>query len=179
MRLAYLFEAKRSALPIGQISSAPSSAVEAARAILEQVPIEEAEAFLTFALASAKSTNFDVQSLGGLKQYVAPYRKSREHLAVARRAGIARKAKEQTEAEQIAYERFSRALAERIYETLPDSDRAVVDAETRNKLASFGSTSSSVQKTMLPVTRARITRELYGSTIPSFEDWKRADRKTL
>ena len=178
LKFAYLFEARRSGLPIERISSAPSSATEAARAILEHVPIDEAEAFLTFALASAKSTNFDVQSIGGLKQYVAPYRKSREHLALARRAEIARKAKEQTEAEQIAYERFSRALAERIYKTLSDSDRAIVDAQTQVKVASYGR-GSTLQRTMLDLTRTRITRQLYGNTIPSFEDWKQADQKTL
>src|SRR6266852_5776918 len=44
------------------------------RQILAEITFKEAPAFLDFALAAARETNFDVQTLGGVRQYLARYK---------------------------------------------------------------------------------------------------------
>src|SRR5450755_2301640 len=74
LRFAYLFAEKRTGQPIASIAYASSKEIETARRLLTEIPFAEAPAFLDFALAAARSTNFDVQTLGGLRQYLAPFK---------------------------------------------------------------------------------------------------------
>jgi hypothetical protein len=47
--------------------------VATAREILQVIPFAEISEFLDYALGEAKRTNFDVQTLGGVRQYLAGY----------------------------------------------------------------------------------------------------------
>ena len=51
----------------------PSKDVETAKYLLARVPFADIPDFLDYALAEAKKTRFDVQTLGGLKQYLSRY----------------------------------------------------------------------------------------------------------
>jgi hypothetical protein len=66
LRVAQLFVAKRTGQPAGQIASFPTKDVATARDILKVIPFAEVGDFINYALAEAKRTNFDVQSLGGI-----------------------------------------------------------------------------------------------------------------
>ena len=47
--------------------------METAKQLLAELPATELPAFIDYALAEARKTDFDVQTLGGIKQYLAGY----------------------------------------------------------------------------------------------------------
>jgi hypothetical protein len=73
LKVAYLFIEKRTGRPIKDIPYVSSKDVQTAEYFLTQLPFDEVPEFLSYALAEAKKTNFDVQTLGGLKQYLPGY----------------------------------------------------------------------------------------------------------
>ena len=68
--------------PIGFVSSKDK---ETAKQFLEYLSLEEMPPFLDFALNEASRTNFDVQTLGGIRPYLASYLAARERQATGRR----------------------------------------------------------------------------------------------
>ena len=83
--------------------------------------------FLDYALSEAKKTQFDVQTLGGLKQYLSGFIQTKEHHAAAGEAKKARQAYELEEGRRIAYSSFRRASALSVFATLPVSERQVIE----------------------------------------------------
>lgn len=81
--------------------------MEAARQLLTHISFEEAPAFIDYALIQAASTKFDVQTLGGLKQYIPGYLAGREALARAKAQTDTRKHQKAQEALLTAYDRFA------------------------------------------------------------------------
>ena len=73
LKVAYLFAEKRTGHPADSIAFVPSKDVETAKQLLSQLPPAELPAFIDYALAEARKTDFDVQTLGGIKQYLAGY----------------------------------------------------------------------------------------------------------
>ena len=113
LKVAYLFMEKRTGKPVGDIPYVSSKEVETARQLLAKVPFEQMPDFLSYALAEAKKTNFDVHSLGGLKQYLTGYVQHREQRAAAQATKIAQAERDREEADQFAYEQYRRETAER------------------------------------------------------------------
>ena len=68
LKVAYLFTKKRTGHPADSIAFVPSKDVETAKLILAALGFDEVPAFLDYALAEAKKTNFDIQTLGGTKR---------------------------------------------------------------------------------------------------------------
>src|SRR5665213_1666131 len=79
LKVAYLFAQKRTGQSIAYVSSKDK---DTARQFLQQLALDEIPAFLDFALNEASRTNFDVQTLGGIKPYLATFLAARERLAV-------------------------------------------------------------------------------------------------
>src|SRR5208282_3276802 len=73
LKVAYLFVEKRNGHANAGIPYVPSKDVETAKYLLTHVPFADIPDFLDYALAEAKKTRFDVQTLGGLKQYLSRY----------------------------------------------------------------------------------------------------------
>src|ERR1700681_843806 len=73
LKVAYLFVEKRTGHPGASVAFVPTKDVETAKQLLTTISFEEVPAFLDYALAEARRTNFDVQTLGGIKQYLAGY----------------------------------------------------------------------------------------------------------
>src|ERR1700675_3796136 len=94
--------------------------------------------FLSYGLAEAKKTNFDVQTLGGLKQYLAGYLQHRETRAATQAAQATRAARDREEAAQIAYDQYRRQTAERIFAALPSTEQAVIEDMASGKPRPFG-----------------------------------------
>src|ERR1700730_7229075 len=78
LKVAYLFTEKRTGRPADSIAFVPSKDVEPAKLILATLGFEEVPLFLDYALTEAKNTNFDIQTLGGTKQYLASFLALRE-----------------------------------------------------------------------------------------------------
>jgi hypothetical protein len=77
LKLAYLFAEKRTGQPVLSVAFVSSKEVNTAKEILTEITFEEAPTFLDFALAAARETNFDVQTLGGVCQYLARHKARR------------------------------------------------------------------------------------------------------
>ncbi|MCC3246420.1 replication initiator protein A [Methylocystis sp. WRRC1] len=172
LRVAQLFVAKRTGQPVGQIASFPSKDVSTAKEILQVIPFAEVADFIDYALAEAKRTNFDVQTLGGIRQYLAGYQATKDARKSAKAQAAKASQERESEAEQDAYDRFTRSEARRIYETLTPEEREAIDAEASGRAASF---SGSLRKMMTDRKREEIVIERHRAAIRTFEDW-RADR---
>jgi hypothetical protein len=92
LKVAYLFAEKRTGQPASSIGFVNSKDVETAKLLLAHIAFDQMPDFLTYALSQAAATNFDVQTLGGLKQYVTGYLAARARRGVARAEEAARKA---------------------------------------------------------------------------------------
>ncbi len=140
-----------------------------AREILQVIPFADVGDFLDYALAEAKRTNFDVQTLGGVRQYLAGYQASKAARKAARAQEARTAQKRQTEDERTAYEAYRRSEARRMFETLAPEERKTVDAEATGRAASFN---GSLRKMMTERKRDEIVIERHRDSIPTFEEWR-------
>src|SRR6202521_2313577 len=88
LKVAYLFVQKRTGQTPAGVSTKDK---ETARQLLVHIPFEEIEAFIEYALAQAKRTNYEPQSLGGIRQYVPGYLQSRENQTKGKKGDAARR----------------------------------------------------------------------------------------
>jgi Replication initiator protein A len=175
LRVAHLFTAKRTKMDVKQITFSSSSDVEAARQLLTHISFGEAAAFIDYALTQAASTRFDVQTLGGLKQYIPGYLAGREAMARAKAQADASKRQKAQEALQSAYDRYRRDQAREVYTSLPDAETAIIDAEAR--LASTGFEGSLAER-MISIRKAAITAQRHNDKIKTFEQWRSSLHRT-
>ncbi len=109
LKVAYLFVEKRSGRANTGIPYVPSKDVETAKYLLSRVPFADMPDFLDYALAEAKKTRFDVQTLGGLKQYLSRYQQRRAQRAAAKATQARRQAEDKATQRRMDYDRFRRA----------------------------------------------------------------------
>ncbi len=173
LRVAYLFAEKRTGRPASSIGFVNSKDVETAKQLLLKIGLGDIPSFLDYALAEARSTRFDVQTLGGLRQYVTGYLAARDRKAVGRAQDAARQAAELKDALRARYDDYRRKEASRIFATLPKAARAAIEKDARPHVASFTGT---LRERMLTVRTRMLTAQRYGSRIKSFEDWKATQR---
>ena len=169
LKVAYLFIEKRTGQPVRDIPYVSSKEVETARHLLAQVPFEEVQNFLDYALAEAKKTRFDVQTLGGLKQYLTGYRQSRERRATA---AAARQTREREEADRLAYDRYRRAAAEQLFASLPATERALIEDLARTGSRPFTAGTGSLATTIYEISKARIAIERHPDKVVNFDEWR-------
>src|ERR1700722_8651797 len=169
LKVACLFTAKRLGVDVSEIADATSSDVESARNLLVQIPFEEASKFLDYALARAQSTNFNVQTLGGLKQYIAGYVASRKSVSRARTLSNNIQRKQAQEALQAAYASFRRQQARDLLETLPEADRKIIELDARAKSRGFTGT---LAESMFDHHKATIVAQRYADKLDTFEQWR-------
>jgi hypothetical protein len=166
LKLAYLFAEKRTGRPITSVAYVNSKDVETAKQLLTQIAFAEAPAFLEFALAEAKKTNFDVQTLGGLRQYLAPFKARQGTQAVAKARQTTDRHRED---ERLAYDSYRRKEAVAIFKSLDTGEQKAIDALSQHAAAGF---TGSLAESMANVKRHQITAQRFGDRIKSFEDWK-------
>jgi hypothetical protein len=124
LKLAYLFSEKRTGQPVASIAYVSSKDVETAKQFLTEITFQEAPGFLDFALAEASKTNFDVQTLGGLRQYLAGFKagQSRRIVAHQRRA-----AEQHREEDRLSYDAYRRKEVAAIFQILPAAERHQIE----------------------------------------------------
>ncbi len=122
MRVAQLFAERRDGRPLAE-GFVSSTDVSAAREILGAIPIDDIHTFLDYALNEAKKTDFAVQRLAGLRQYIPGYLAWREKTAIRKVQTTARLKREKEEAEKETYQRARRQEAEALFERLPQQER--------------------------------------------------------
>lgn len=168
LRLAYLFAEKRTGHPVSSIAFVNSRDVETAKLLLTTITLDEAPAFLDFALAAARETNFDVQTLGGLRQYLARYEARQVAQARARQQETARRREED---ERIAYDHYRRREATRLFGTLPPEEQQAIEALAEQAAAHFD---GPLRDTMRGVNRTKVTTQRYHDQIKTLEEWRAA-----
>jgi len=173
LQIAYLFAEKKKGRLGSSIGFVNSKDVETAKLLLTKIAFDDMPAFLDYALAEARSTSFDVQTLGGLKQYVAGYLATRERTAAARAQDIARRAAERNDMIRSEYDAYRRSEASRILAGLPKAARAAIDNDARPHVASF---TGPLRQQMLDVRKWMLTAQRYGDRIKSFEEWRATHR---
>src|SRR3954471_18503209 len=127
LKLAYLFAEKRTGHKVSSIAFVNSKDVQTAKQLLTEIPIEEAPAFLDFALDAASRTNFNVQTLGGLRQYLAPYKAQQATTAFAKRRQAA---STQNEDDRLAYDRYRREASGALFQSLPAGEQETIEPIT-------------------------------------------------
>lgn len=173
LKVAYLFVEKRNGRANAGIPYVPSKDVETAKYLLSRVSFEHIPDFLDYALAEAKKTSFDVQTLGGLKQYLSRYQERRTQRATAKATQARREAEDKATEQRMNYDRFRRAEADRLFSSLPPKDRSAIEAAAYTKSPHFARGSGSLAQTMFEIERARITAQRHPGKIPSLEQWQR------
>jgi len=173
LKVAYLFIEKRDGHANAGIPYVPTKDVETAKHLLARVPFEHMPDFLDYALAEAKKTRFDVQTLGGLKQYLSRYEERRTQRVAAKVAHVRREAEDKATELRMAYDRFRRAEADRLFSTLPDKERAAIEEAAHTKAPRYSRGAGSLAQTIFEIERARITAERHPKKIPSLDEWQR------
>jgi hypothetical protein len=172
LKVAYLFMEKRTGQPVRDVPYVSSKEVATARQLLAQVGFEEMPVFLDYALAQAKKTNYPVQTLGGIRQYLADYLQTREQRAAARTAHAARQAEETATQERMDYDRLRRAKADQLFASLSSKEQAAIEAAARAKISHHPRGRGSLADIMVGIERARITADRHPGKVPSFDQWK-------
>jgi Replication initiator protein A len=173
LKVAYLFVEKRHGQASSGIPYVPSKDVETAKYLLSHVPFADIPDFLDYALAEAKKTRFDVQTLGGLKQYLSRYQERGTQRAAAKTSQARREAEDKATQRRMDYDRFRRAAADRLFSSLSAKERAAIEAATHAKAPRFVRGSGSLAQTMFEIERARITAQRHPGKILSLEEWQR------
>jgi hypothetical protein len=175
LKVAYLFIQKRTGKPVDGIPYVPSKDVETARQLLTKVPFADMAGFLDFALQEAKSTKFDVQTLGGLRQYLEPYLARRQRLEATRKAEAARRVLDQEEAALYEYDHYRRQQAEAVFARLPADEQTTIERLVRSG-GGDRPLAGPMAATLHKVAKARLTAERHPDQIPTFEQWRGAQR---
>ena len=173
LQVAYLFTEKKTGRLASSIGFVNSKDVETAKQLLAKIGFDDMPAFLDYALAEARSTSFNVQTLGGLKQYVTGYLTTRERRAAAQTREVARRTAERDDRLRGEYDAYRRAEASRILNGLPKAARAAIETDARPHVAAF---TGPLHAQMLEVRKRMLTAQRYGDRIRSFEEWKAANR---
>jgi hypothetical protein len=166
-----LFTEKRTGIPVPSIATAYTKDVETARQLLAAIPFVDMPAFIDYALREARKTNFDVQTIGGIKQYLPGYMTWRKTLDAARAERAARAVRERADADRSAYEHERRSEASRLFETLPAAERAEIEMQATAYAASFG---GSLRNIMFAVRKTQLVRARHGDQLTTFEQWASA-----
>lgn len=171
LKVARLFQEKLTGKTAAPLAFVSPKDVETAKQLLARISIDEIPDFLGYALASAKSTRFDVKTLGGLKQYLPGYIKHREGRAAAKAADLANAQADKERTTKDAFERFWRAQAEILFDSLPVSERDSIEVMARSRAPRFAVAKGPLALAFLTAEKFRITASRYPNKIPSYEAW--------
>ena len=168
LKLAYLFAEKRTGQKVTSVAFVSSKDVETAKLILAEIAFDQTPAFLDFALSAARETNFDVQTLGGLRQYLARF-KARQHAqASARQEDLA---KRDDESQRVAYDGYRRKEATAIYQSLTIEEQQKITTFAERAAARFDGT---LRRSMTDFYRVQITAQRHSGRIRTREEWRAA-----
>jgi len=145
--------------------------VETAKELLAHVGMEQMPDFLDYALAEAGKTRFDLQTLGGVKQYLNSYLQIRQQRAAARAIAAASQADERQTRLRMDYDQYRHTTAEDLFQRLPADEQAAIEALARSKSNSGGCGASYMAKTLVRLEKVRLTIERHAGRISDFEHW--------
>ncbi len=158
-RVAYLFMEKRTGRKPEATAYVSSKEVETAKELLAHVSMAQIPDFLDYALAEAGKTRFDLQTLGGVSQYLNGYQQTRERRNSDKVAAAARRSQERQTQLRLDYDQYRRTEAQRLFDRLPAGEQAEIEALARAKLNAGGPVSDFMAQTLFRVEKLRLTIE--------------------
>jgi hypothetical protein len=172
LKLAYLFLEKRTGKTLSAIPYVSTKEVENAREILREVPFSESVSFIAYGLAKARATRFDVQTLGGLRQYIADYRQAARDKVSTEALKVAEFERTRAEGERLAYEAFRREATNTLFRSLPADEQAAIRAMAAGRKPTAIRPDGPLSKMLDEMEIARIAAERHPKDIQSFDVWK-------
>ena len=170
-RVAYLFMEKRSGHKPDATAYVSSKDVETAKGLLAHLSLAQIPDFLDYALAEAGKTRFDLQTLGGVRQYLNGYQQTRERRNSDKVAAAARQSQERQTQLRLDYDQYRRTEAQRLFDRLPAGEQAEIEALARTKLTTGGPVSDFMAPTLIRVEKLRLTIERHPGSVVDFKQW--------
>lgn len=168
LKVAYLFAQKRTGQTNASIAFVSSKDKETAKQFLAQLAFEEMPDFFDFALGEARRTSFDVQTLGGIKPYLASYLAARKRYAAHAARETAQRKRMQAYDERQATEVKRLAAARNLFDALSAEDRRAIRQAAEDKAQKFPP--GSLRDAMIKHHVARIMGERNGESLSSLGD---------
>lgn len=169
LKVAYMFLEKRTGKAASAIPYVPSKDVETAKFLLTKLPFEEMPQFLSYALAEANKTKFDVKTLGGLKQYLAGYVERQERRKADAETAERAAAEKCAEEERMEYSTYRRRTADELFASLPLGEQQAILALVQTEMGEKGS--GPMKSFLADMARARITAERFPDRIDDLATW--------
>jgi hypothetical protein len=170
-RVAYLFMEKRIGRKPDGTAFVSSKDVQTAKDLLARVNMDQIPEFLDYALAEAGKTRFDLQTLGGVRQYLQSYLETFKRRRSSKAAAEARRAEDRQTQLRLDYEQYRRGEAQRLFDRLPADEQAAIEALARTRLTAEGPISDFMAPTLLRVEKLRLTIERHPSRIANLDQW--------
>lgn len=168
MKFAYLFEQKRTGQKLREVPYVSSKEVRTAKLLLARLSPDDGSSFLDFALSQAKKTKFNIQTLGGVRQYLEPYLQAKEGaIHQKERARVA-----QEDALLSEYQKFQRSRVNDLLAGLSAKEKQELQREAEKSFPNFSSRQGGLAETMLKIEISRIVTKRYPNKVMSFPDWK-------
>src|SRR5450759_307015 len=170
-RVAYLFMEKRTGRKPDAAAYVSSKDVETAKELLAHLSMAQIPDFLDYALAEAGKTRFDLQTLGGVRQYLNGYQQTSERRTATKTAAEARQSEHRQTQLRMDYDQYRRTEAQLLFEKLPPGEQTEIEALARAKLSAGGPISDYMAQTLIRVERLRLMIERHPGDIIDFDQW--------
>jgi hypothetical protein len=170
-RVAYLFMEKRTGHKPDATAYVSSKDVETAKELLAHLSLAQMPDFLDFALAEAGKTRFDLQTLGGVRQYLNGYGQSLQRRVAASMAAEARQSEQRQTQLRLDYDQYRRTEAERLFGKLPAGEQSAIEVLAHAKLSASGPVSGYMAQTLIRVETLRLTIERHPGRVADFAQW--------
>jgi hypothetical protein len=170
-RVAYLFIEKRSGHKPDATAYVSSKDVETAKGLLAHLSLAQIPDFLDYALAEAGKTRFDLQTLGGVRQYLNGYQQGRGRRSATKAAADARQSEQRQTQLRLDYDQYRRTEAQRLFDRLATGERAEIESLARTKLTTGGPVSDFMAPTLIRVEKLRLTIERHPGSVVDFDQW--------
>jgi hypothetical protein len=170
-RVAYLFMEKLTGRKPDATAYVSSKDVQTAKELLARVNLAQMPNFLDYALAEAGKTRFDLQTLGGVRQYLNGYLQARSRHAAARTVAGTRQSEQRQTRLRLDYDEYRRSEAQRLFDSLPPNEQAEIEAVARTKLSATRPVSDFMAPTLIRVEKLRLTVERNPGRVADFDQW--------
>jgi hypothetical protein len=161
MKIAALFEEKRTGKPAGMVANVLTGDIAIARELIERLGYHEVPAFLDYAFSRARQTRYDVQRLAGLRQYVPDFLKTRDQRRRDRERDRTQEINRQEQKQLERYDDWRRKHAEIIFNALTTKEQEEIRAEAARRTKP-GMTASMLAE----INHVKIIQERYPNAFP-------------
>src|SRR6266851_5485291 len=171
-QVAYLFVEKRTGQKRDVIPYVSTKDVETAKELLQTISLDRMSDFLDFALSEARGTRFDLQTLGGVRQYVNNYLRTLDRRATEKTKTSARLVQEAEEQLRSKYAAYLRTAVGKLLESCPSHEKVAIEDLARAKARTPVGGTGFLSKTLFELERTRVTIDRHPDKVLSFEQWK-------